>query len=208
MTTYVDKTPPINVTGTYILRAPWSVGVNDIYRCEAIDGFEALIERGVDVFNEYYVPKAPAVTITDYNRDKVAGINIITLMSSGGDTIYVPSSYILKYPNELNVPYGRIVIALDLGPLPSDFPLDDIKFELASVATTMVGNTGILVSSHILPMAGVVDVNTARDLNLSRVDSIKDNITMYASKILSEEQNQKLNTKIAGLEEIIISRLS
>ena len=203
---FPDKTPPINATGRYILREPFDniVEPTDTYRCEAIDGFQVLELRGINVYNSFYAPKG--ISTSRYNEDKSAGINIVTIMSST-NTVHVPSSYIFSYPNQLDVPYGRIILSIDLGPLPSDFPLDDIISEMIQVGSTLTGNSGVSGHKHYIPIPTIVDFATAGNLASSRTDVIKDNINIYGSKLLGEEEMAKINTKVNGLEDLLKTKL-
>lgn len=201
-----SKTPAIDATGSYVLRAPWSVSPSESYRCEAIQGFEAIAERGGNVLADFYQPMngidgfdAADAYVTDRNRN----INIVTLMSGSGATIYVPSSFIISYPNELSVPYGRIVIGVDVGPLPADFPLDDLRAELAAVASTYVGNVGIMTNVHVIPMAGFVGVDAAANLATARINETKDALNIFASKLQTFDENEKLKRKVDALEETL-----
>jgi hypothetical protein len=201
-----SKTPAIDATGSYVLRAPWSVDPASSYRCEAIQGFEAIAEKGGNVLSDYYQPKngIDGFDATDaYNTDRSRNVNIVTLMSGAGETIYVPSTFIISYPNELSVPYGRIVLGVDVGPLPSDFPLDDLKAELAAVAATYVGNGAIMVTTHVVPLAGFVDVNAAANLATARLNQTKDALNIFASKLQTQEENDKLKSKVGALEETL-----
>lgn len=206
----VDKTPPINATGQYILRAPWAIpDPTRSYKCEAIDGFEALALRGVDVYNEYYKNNPGHLDLSaSYNEDKAAGINIITLIgqdSSG--VIYVPSSYILQYPNEFDVPYGRVVISVDVGPLPADFPLADLKSRLVGVATSITGNAAVVTNSHFLPIATFVTRDMETSLAEARSNTINEALSVYGSKLVGEQEIAKLTDRKDALEEIIKTKL-
>lgn len=203
----VDKTPPINTTGQYILRAPWTIpDPTRSYKCEAIDGFEALALRGVDVYKTYYDPKGDLSA--SYNEDKAAGINIITLIGQDAtDVIYVPSSYILQYPNQFDVPYGRVVISVDVGPLPSDFPLADLKARLVGVATSITGNAAVVTNSHFLPIATFVTRDMETSLAEARSNTINEALSVYGSKLVGEQEIAKLTDRKDALEEIIKGKL-
>lgn len=201
----VDKTPPINATGRYILRAPWTVDPNASYKCESISGFEALAKMNINPYVSYYQPMQ--ASYESYMEDKAAGINIITLMSGEGNTIFVPSSYILQYPNEFDVPYGRVVVSINLGPLPADFPLNDIKSKMISIAVATTGNSNITVNTHFLPISTFVTKDMETSLAEARSDKIDEAITTYGSKLMSEQEVAKLIDRKDALEEILKDKL-
>lgn len=209
---FPSNTPNIDAAGRFVLRAPWNVDANASYKCEAIEGFEAIADRGGNVLSDYYQPMNGQSMGTEnfdasaaYEVDRNRNINIVTIMSTGGQTIHVPSSFIISYPNQSSVPYGRIVIAIDLGPLPSDYPLEPLSGELLAVAATYVGSSNgqIVVSKHVVPMAGFVDVNAAANLANARIEDTKDAINIYASKLQTLDENEKLKSKLDAMEELV-----
>lgn len=192
---FPNKTPPINATGEYQLRSPFSTAIGAIYRCEAIEGFEKLEEQGVDPFAEYYAPMG--ISSSSYNDDKAGGINIITLMSEDGNTIYVPSSYILVYPTEATTPYSHMVLAVDLGLLPDWRSLDDLKNYIQQVAENAVGNT-VMVTLHKAPVQGFISNAESQQMEAAREASVISTVSHYAGKVgLADEVNVLTNASTA-----------
>jgi hypothetical protein len=199
---YADKTPPINAAGKYVLRAPFVADPLISFKCEAISGFEALEERGVNVKTNYYDPFG-SVVIDEYSGDRSRGINIITLMANNGTVIYVPSSFIISYPGEKSVPHGRLIVVVDCGPLPEDYIVDNLMNQLKQAAITYVGNDGVIVSAHFLPMKGFVDASTANNMKAGRLDKIANTATIFLKEIVGTEKLQKSESKVSALEELL-----
>ncbi len=207
-TSWPDKTPPINATGKYKLRDPWYVDPNTSYICEAIMGFEALAARGVNAYSWVYQPTLVSPTynsLEQYNGDAQRGINIVTLIGADGGVIHVPSSYIESFPGETKAPYARLIVAVDCGPLPEDYPLADMMEELKQVAIANTGNgdTVIKVSLHIIPLKGFVDTSTEKNLAENRWDKMLNTVTPSLQRLTTTESLQKANTKVSAMESLL-----
>lgn len=201
----VNKTPPINASGIYKLYTPFDVlytaspGEN-VFKCEAITGFNALQKKFENVKNVYYEPYGIAGS---YDDDLEADINIITLIRPNGDAIYVPSSYIESYPGEPGVNYGRIIISVDLGPLPADFPVGDLADDMVEMAESMVGNANMTSSIHVVPMRGFVTASQEKTASSNRLDATLNAITPTLQRLTSQNNLVAANTKITALEELL-----
>lgn len=198
-----DRTPPINATGAYELISPFAIDSNKVYRCEAIDGFEALAERNIDVFAKYYNPHG--LSHNAYEIDRRAGINIVTLMSDEGPTVNVPSSYILTFPIDLSIPHSRIVLSIDLGIIADSVNLDALATELLAIAADYSGKAA-QSAVHRIPLAGVVSKDEATQLEAARLGSVVETVSHYTGKLAAEAENVGLKNKIGDLEAIIIAQ--
>lgn len=181
MSTYPDRTPPINATGKYVLRQPFFADPLKNYRCEAIRGFNEIEITGGRVYEEYYRPMG--LPDKEYRGDAASDINIVTLFEQGTDkTIEVPSSYIISYPNMGGVPYVRGLVVIDLGPIADDYVADMIVNEVTMRATNMLGapTKGYLVTA---PIEHPINKDEARALENGRKNSITGQINSAAVAI-------------------------
>lgn len=195
-----NRTPPINSVGKFSVAAPFVTNAEATYTCEAVAGFEALIEEGVDVFGDYYI--ANGLTEADYVRDMSEGINIVTLMSDTEPTVHVPSSYILSFPLGDGIKYYRTVVAVDLGPLPKGTLLNTFIEEVKLLAKDFAG-VEPEVNVCLGALTGVLNQDQHFTAEANRRSSIKYNRT--TRRQLKEALEALNECRIRGelLQEII-----
>lgn len=186
----LNNTPPINATGTYVLLPPFEAVSGAVYRCEAIDGFESLEERGVDIFTLYYSPNG--LDTTQLDDDRVNGVNIVTLMSDNHPSIYVPSSYIDKYPTTTTVPYSRVILSVDLGALPDGINLKPAIDYIMAKTAEVIGVPDPGVQLHLVTVTEPVSFSQHETLELNRADRIVSQETPAAA-------NARLTQTVANL---------
>lgn len=217
-----NKTPAINATGLYELLSPWNsshYSLTDAYRCESISGFNALQEKGVDVYKTFYSPMN--ISKEEYALDEQADINIVTLMSSDGlATVDVPSSFIKKFPNSNSAPYSRLIVTFDLGAIPDSLNISDtliraaafFELELGALGVSDDGATGLVLGEDInimkVPLAGFVSEEQASFLESLRKEvSDKGKGTLGATRdAASDEVISGLGAEIDNLQQIIITQ--
>jgi len=136
---YPSIIPPVNTKGIYTLRTPWISDLTHEYTCFAQRRYEDLSADGTDVYTTYYAPKG--LTEANYADDLAAGAFLITLASTStsGATIYVPSTYILSYPDQSSVEYRYVVLGIGLGALYSGIDLAMLEQELSQTCTSIIG---------------------------------------------------------------------
>lgn len=199
-----NLTPPINAMGVFELKAPYTVEPGASYICEAIDGFEALDFKGVDIYTVYY--KAKGLSEDIYRSDRRNGINIITLLSEGNSPIYVPSSYIKSFPNTAAVPYSHVFATFDLGTLPDGLSIDST---LNHASTVLNGDLGVQAKHklHLMPLTGVVDFAKHTQLEKVRLSTIalQDNPLTQLKAALDE--NRKLRERVGLLEAALVRQV-
>lgn len=204
MPSFPDKTPPLNATGRYVLRLPFTCDITIDYRAEALDGFEALEERGIDVFQEYYAPHGLNKSI--YSSDSGGGINIVTIMSADAQTINVPSSHIISYPFDTSLPHSRLIIAVDAGLLPDGYVMDDVVSACATLVRESIGNDAV-ATLHRIPVTGFVSKAEGSALDNARA-SIRGSIpTDGAARTVLENRVAKLESVNSTQKEIIKNKL-
>lgn len=186
-------TPPLQATGVYVLRDPWSVPDNIIYRCMAVRTIPELREAGIDPFAEFYVKYGR--TKEDYDSDVAQGVTIVTLLSDRSETVQVPDTYIVKFPFEEIVPYDRVVLSINLGAIPAALPLAMLQAKVSAVCSDVIG-VEAPVRIHSAPSLGAVTPAQDKLNTLAREAAIKDRTTDRAKLILAEQ-------KIARLEALV-----
>lgn len=131
--------PPIGTVGVYSLRSPFAALLHSgvAYRCEAVRKISDLLEEGVEPYEEYYKPYN--VSESSYEQDLVNQVCIVSLQSTSGHWVYVPSTYITAYPSISGVPYRVMVLGVELGPVPDYFNLDVVKDAVSNAVRDSFG---------------------------------------------------------------------
>ena len=186
-------TPPINALGQYVVRPPFNIPAGAIYKCEAINGFEALEKDGANVFSKFYTPFGISQDI--FNTDRINGIDIVTLISSTHPTVILPSSFIVSFPNITAIPYNNVFLVMDLGILPDKTELRAGIVYCKEVIEDFHGVTAtVQVVAH--PIAGLIDSSQHESLVNARIAKMKERDTVY-------KQFQDAQVKIAAQQQRI-----
>lgn len=194
-------TPSIGSKGIFQLKTPFTIPTTKTYTCHAIRSFKDIYEDEVDVFTEYYEPFG--LTSTDFDRDVAEDASIVTLVSSDNEFVYVPNTYILAIPNMSDVNYQRLVLSIDFGLLPEYVDLENIKDELASVASKVVGKEPT-VNVHVAATSGLITPEQHQVLEAARLAAIEFDTTNYGKYLKQVQINNELMTRIAILQQICI----
>ena len=131
--------PPIGTAGIYDLKAPFSARLQPkvSYKCEAVRKLSDIIEEGVDPYEEFYLPVG--LSETAYQADLLNNACIVSLQSSSGHWVRVPTTYINSYPNINGVPYRGMVLGVELGPIPEYLDLAAVKVAVSNVIRDVLG---------------------------------------------------------------------
>lgn len=194
------NTPPLHAKGVYTLLTPWTSVSDSLYKCIAIREFADFTNRGESVFERFYNPKG--LTQVEYQADLAADAHIVTLVSDTAPTIYVPDTYISKFPDLTGVEYKRIVLSVLLGPLPDTVDLIHLKASLASAASDITG-VDAEVTEHVVPYSGAISAEQHATLEAARQAAITNRTTDRATVISQQAVIDAQALRIAGLEEII-----
>lgn len=195
--------PPIGTRGIYSLKAPFSTVPNELYSCGAIRYFKDVENQGIDVYKRYYEPYE--LTQSDYSRDRAAGVAIITLMSDTQSPIYVPSSYILSFPNLASVNYHHVVISASLGVLPETLDLTFLKDQVSQTIAATIG-VAPTVFENVAETTGVVTPENHDALEIARQAAVTNLTTDRALYLAEKQKNTTLQQKLTALEQLVISK--
>lgn len=197
----VKRTPPIDRFGRYELKVPWTADPAKTYTCEAIRSYPDCEERGLNVLEDIYV--AMGLTETEYNADLTLDPNIITLMSDDGETIYVPDTYVVSYPNMGDVTYSHIVVSASIGPLPDYVPLDLLKANISALCSDVIGMEPE-VNVNKAPHSGSITPSQHEASEAARVAAITLRETYYARSIRLQQELDAANQIIADWQQVLI----
>lgn len=197
--------PPIYCTGKYKLKAPFTVDENVNYTCHAIRSYDDCVKRGFNVFEGVYKPVG--LVEADYVKDKAEEAELITLIASGRPPIYVPSSYILAYPNMGEEAPQHLVVTIDLGYVTGNWDETNLLKVLEEVASDEVGGAP-KVKLHTLEVLGAVTEDEVREMDDKREHDITSRLTSYAQNKLKDDQIRLQNDQIKSLENKLKSRFT
>lgn len=192
--------PPIGTKGQYTLNAPWSTTPGVLYECAAIRSFVDLENFGTDVFAVYY--DANGLTQADYETDRRNDEVIITLVSETVAPIYVPSSYIVSYPDLSHHVYSHVVLSASLGALPDKL---DLTFMQSQMGDLISDTVGVVPEIHLskAPSTGVISPSEHETLEAARIAAINNRTTPYSQVAALQQERTQLEARLAILEEII-----
>lgn len=184
-------TPPFGVRGYWELKSPYQVRTTSEYQCIAIRNFAELAITGIDTYNEFYAPHQLSKSI--YESDNKQMANIVTLSDETGELVHVPDTYIAKYPDVQNDQFKRVVLSIDLGPLPMGTKVTHISKAVKDAVDTHLGRSSI-VRMHLAPLTG----NPLSPSEMSRQEA---NRTTTAKKnVTPANKYANLNAKYGQLQ--------
>jgi hypothetical protein len=134
-----DFVPTLNSSGSFEFKKPVSDKLNtqSVFTCKSVRKISELLASGIDVYRDYYVPLN--IQLDSYNDDKSSDISVVGLYSDSESWLYVPSSHILSYPDISGVPYRRMALVVNLGPLSESFDLTTLNNLIMDLVKTQIG---------------------------------------------------------------------
>ena len=192
--------PPIGTQGVYGLKAPFTTVPNTVYTCAAIRYFVDLENLGVNIYTAYYQPFGLETTQVD--TDRRGTVAVITLVSDTAAPIYVPSSYVVSYPDLTHRDYHHVVLSASLGPLPDYI---DLSFVQASMAALISDTIGLEPQVHIsvAPLTDSVSPEQHEFLEVARQAAIVNRTTPRAQVLELQQTKTQLEQRLAIMELIL-----
>ena len=196
----VNTIPPLLMRGIFTLSAPFSVVDNTIYTVEAVRTYDEMLNLNVDIVERVYAPVG--LDKNAYEQDVLALAKIVTLTAPGQKTIYVPSTYIPKIPDDTAISYDYVVISVPLGAVPTTL-VDQLEQTLIAIKGSVSDLIGITppVNVSVAPSAGTVTAAQHRINEENRLNAIKRRETEHAENIRLLAENEKLRLIIKDYED-------
>lgn len=191
--------PPLNTKGIYTLRDPWVSDLTRVYTCIGIQRFAALAAKNIDVFSTYYAPKQ--LTRADYDTDAALGAAILTLASDTSEPIYIPSTYLVSYPNMSTVNYYHTVLSVSLGELYAGIALEGAIEQIQNTVEGVIGVTPTVLV-HVAPTQGVVTPEQHQTIEANRQAAITNNTTNTQLLLQKDATIAELQAKVAILTKV------
>lgn len=196
------RTPPLFATGRWVLDSPFSVPANAVYTCKAVRSFDDLKARGIDPYEQFYLPKG--ISRDDFENDVRNVANIVTLMSDTHPLLYVPDTYIKSYPDTTTVPYRHVVLSMSLGAIPDSLVLDDFKDKVQQYALASLGIEARVREHQAGSMSDSVDQITHQAAENNRLSRIENNQTEMAKLLSTQEELEKVREQNRILTDLCI----
>lgn len=191
--------PPLLLAGLWTLKEPFKVVANTKYTVEAVRTFEEMLKLNVDIVERVYTPVG--LDKSAYDSDVLALAKIVSLTAPGQTTVYVPSTYIEKMPDDTAVSYDFVVLSIPLGAIPTTL-VSQMQQTMDEVKSTISDLIGIEpeVNVSIAPSAGTVTVEQHRINEENRLNTIKRRTTEHAENIALTAENERLRLIIQDYE--------
>lgn len=193
-------TPPIGISGSFLLREPFATQADTEYTVTAIRSFAEIRSRNNDPLALIYTPVK--LGEVEMNLDIAENAVIVVLSTRLGQLLYVPDTYIQSYPHMGSVPYSYLIASVGLGMLPDALDVTNIKQVVASAVSDYIG-----VEAEVFITRG--DVSDSIDeqrhvqLTISREQAIRNRETDRAKALRLGSELQTANQRIADYERII-----
>jgi len=195
--------PLLNAKGIYIVADPFTLSNGVEYQCTGIIDIQTLVYEGVDVYTDLYADNGLDSTV--YTTDLNNNVSIVSLTNTVDNSVYqLPDSYITAMPSVATIPYSRIILSADLGPLPDDLTLDSALGQVSDVLSDVIGISPVVLQ-HRVSVTEPVTVNEHLILEQNRTDAISARSTPYAQIQHLTDLIAEKDAKIQLLENALIS---
>ena len=197
-------TPSIGTYGTFELKTPWISNPGEKYTISAIQTLDEIVRSGIDPKATIYQPVGLTDGVNSFSwaAEFEANPSILTLTGTNGNTIIIPDTYILSYPNQSTVEYTRYFASIDLGIFPTTEDLNQLSIDLADLATSYSGQTA---TGGIFQLP--LETQPTEQEHLAYENAKKynrlDSITNAEEIALLRNENQSLRNSLAA----VIARL-
>lgn len=201
--------PVMNSKGRFVLKLPFVAKETVIYSVIAIREISDLYIKGENVYKNYYqsvgLVNGTNINGSVFNYDEEVKTKpvIVTLEGTDGTITYVPSSYIISYPNEGDITYSRLVFSADLGAIPDIVAVDAI---LGDVTELIQSRFGVRAKVNIHRSYSAVQPSNSEHelLEASRLGSIISTSNNYSENQALREELDDALIKIKLMTDILI----
>lgn len=195
--------PSIGMSGQWKLKAPLDTKIvaKLAYTCKEVRKLGAIIAAGIDAFEEFYVPNDIPREV--YDQHIADDISIITIVSSTGAWLNVPTPYLDGWPNANVIPYVVVGLVAEIGAIPNTL---DPTFLIEKVRNTIKGSLGHEPNITLVALSEVENMpfEDHEAMETLRKSNITDDNTDYSRRIKAEDDLAKARAEIAALQKFII----
>ena len=196
--------PEIQATGAWKLKSPYQNLLTEgiWYTCIAVRKLEDYINRGIDVFEEYY--NTPYMVPKDrYEQDLAGGACIIIVRNASGDVKAFPNTYLESFPAGGGVAYQSLAAVVELGAVPVDMNLTTLQ---NSINALVKDTLGVVKETKLVNLAPkqLLDRESAKRIEAARQGVKKVESSPLAKVKTLEEELKAVRAKLAIAEAYII----
>lgn len=198
--------PYVGMTGFYSLKDPYSalVDSNVEYTCIGVSSISAAVAMGKDVKGDIYLYNKD--TEANYLRDESLNVSLITLQSSIGTMVTVPSSALNMLPSGEGVLYNSVMLGVSLSVIPTNLNLSAIS---SQIEDTVFKHLGVKSSVTPVVMGAPISISLEKHTIIENARRVK--IAEGINPILENDnlkiQNSKLAAKVGELEGYIKTKI-
>lgn len=195
--------PTLGDTGLFKLNKPYCDFIDSsiMYKCIAKHSISDYVIKGEDIKKKVYL----AYNLTDIEYENAIKNNevLVTLQSTLGNTVMVPSSYILSMPDPNGRAYHNLTMNIELGALPINIKLGTLAEEVKEYIAGRLGMTPKIIVTEssaptIIPREKHIELENKRYRRITNNESL---INKYNK--LFNDYNSKL-ALIKQLEKAIV----
>lgn len=198
-------TPPLRAQGFFTVRTPYSVNAAMLYTVIAIRSFRDITKKGEDVYSIYYKNYGLVEGVAGFvfQNEVKADVNIITLLGSDGSYVYVPDSYITKYPDTSAPTYRHVILSVSLGPLPDGFDTAPLIAQIQAMVAPVTGVSTPMVNIALAPVMANPTSTQAAQLEQTRQGNVSQLETPQQRADRLHQENADLVDQIDLYAEIL-----
>lgn len=193
----------VNDKGLFTLASPFLALANVEYTVTKISTIDNMLAQGEDVLQSVFLGNG--LTADDYTTAIANKTLIVTLTSANNTTITLPADYITSTPNVNTVAYARRILSVDLGSLPTNYPLDGLKTILRDVVLSTVGISAVL-NEYTASTTGSVTMeqHIALEDERNRLKVVGE--TERQRRITAEANASAYKERMLALEKIVVEQ--
>ena len=203
----MSLTPHIGSAGIFTLLAPFQAQLRSgvSYTCVAIRRMADILALGIDPYEKYYVPNG--LSKANFDAALQANEAIVSLQSTSGHWVYVPTTHIQSYPNMGGIPYTSLILAADIGAVPNYLDLSSVKTRIRDAIRDSLGVT-TEVKHVAISEQKAISQSDHNAIEAARVASVTDTKTDYAKYQEERTLRLALQQKVTELEAYIQANLA
>lgn len=195
--------PAIGSSGDWSLKTPFDSKyvAGMAYSCRALNKISSMVATGIDVLNTLFI--ANGLLQADYDTAVAADLSMVTLQSSSGQLIILPSTYLSGWPSGDSIPYVVMGMVVTLGAIPNTI---DPTFLTDKVEPVIKAALGLDPTIQYVALSETTnktfDDYTA--LEATRTAAITDDNSDYIKRLNAESDLTAAQAQIAALQQFII----
>lgn len=195
--------PSVGTRGRFVVKEPFAAAMtpNTLYTLTATRRFDEIEALGQNIYELFYRPFN--LTEQDLQTDRTAGAVMITLMTTNSAPLYIPTTYVVSFPDLNYKPYNQYVMVLSVGPLPDDTLFDPT---IAAIKNATSDFLGVEPEVHVafMPLSDVITPEENENREAVRQAAISNRETDYARLYEAKATIDLLKQRIEILEKIVI----